>query len=222
MSSRIAIIGGTGSLGLGLALRWAQADVEVIIGSRSIDNALAACNEVVRKIAAHSGVKARVKPALNADAAAQADVVVLTVPFAQQQAMLAAVRDQVQGKILIDTTVPLMPPKVGTVQIPEHGSAAVAAQQLLGPDVKVVSAFHTVAADVLQALAPLDSDVLVFGNDKLAREHVIALVKAAGMRAFHGGPLANSIAAEAMTSVLITINRQYHCHSGIRIVGTEA
>jgi len=146
---------------------------------------------------------------------------VLTVPFAQQRAVLESIKDQMRGKILVDATVPLVPPKVGTVHIPEHGSAAVAAQSYLGRDAVVVSAFHDVAADKLQSLEALDCDVLVFGDDPLARDSVAALVVAAGMRAFHGGPLANSIAAEAMTSVLITINRKYKCQSSLRIVGTE-
>jgi NADPH-dependent F420 reductase len=217
---KIAVVGGTGALGMGLALRWARAGAEVLVGSRNLENAEKACVAIREKLGAAGGADVRVKALLNADAAAQGDIVALTVPFAQQQSTLESIRANLQGKIVIDTTVPLVPPKVGTVQIPEFGSAAVAAQKLLGDAVKVVSAFHNVAADNLQSLLPLDSDVLVFGDDKQAREDVVGLVQAAGMRGFIAGPLANSIAAEALTSVLITINRQYKCHSGVRIVGT--
>jgi NADPH-dependent F420 reductase len=218
---KIAVIGGTGSLGMGLALRWANAGGHLLLGSRTMENAEQAAAHLREKLAAVSAAPVRVTALVNADAAQQADIVVLTVPFAQQQATLASIQAHVQGKVVIDTTVPLVPPKVGTVQIPEFGSAAVAAQKLLGDGVKVVSAFHNVAADNLQSMLPLDSDVLVFSDDKQAREDVVELVQAAGMRGFAAGALANSIAAEAMTSVLITINRQYKCHSGIRIVGTE-
>lgn len=214
---KIAVVGGTGSLGMGLALRWARAGAEVLVGSRNLENAEKACTEIREKL---GDANVRVTALLNADAAQQGDIVALTVPFAQQQGTLESIRAGLQGKIVIDTTVPLVPPKVGTVQTPEFGSAAVAAQKLLGDGVKVVSAFHNVAADSLQSMLTLDSDVLVFSDDKQAREDVVALVQAAGMRGFMAGPLANSIAAEALTSVLITINRQYKCHSGIRIVGT--
>ncbi|MCL4744411.1 MAG: NADPH-dependent F420 reductase [Burkholderiaceae bacterium] len=219
--TRIAIIGGTGALGLGLALRWAHAGLDIIIGSRRLESAMEARETVVRRIREHTGQQPRVDAAVNPDAAAQAGVVVLAVPFAQQQAVLSTVREHVLGKLVVDTTVPLVPPKVGTVQLPECGSAAVAAQLALGDATQVISAFHNVAADSLQSLGSLDCDVLVFGNEKQARERGLRLVEAAGMRAFEGGPLANSIAAEAMTSVLITINRQHKCHAGIRITGTE-
>jgi len=221
MTTRIAIIGGTGALGLGLALRWAHAGLNVVIGSRQLEGAMKARETVIQRVFEHAGTQPRVDAAVNPDAAASADVVVVTVPFAQQQAVLGSIREHVQGKLVMDTTVPLVPPKVGTVQLPEYGCAAVAAQQALDETTRVISAFHNVAADSLRSLAPLDCDVLVFGNDRQDREQGANLVEAAGLRAFEGGPLANSIAAEAMTSVLITINRQHKCHAGIRITGTD-
>ena len=134
---------------------------------------------------------------------------------------LAEIKAELQGKILIDVTVPLVPPQVGRVQLPEGGSAVLRAQAMLGEGVRVVSAFQNVSAEYLRDLDhPIDCDVLVCGDDRAARAAVIALAAAAGMRAFHAGPLANSAAAEALTSVLVTINRQHKIkHSGIRITG---
>jgi NADPH-dependent F420 reductase len=157
----------------------------------------------------------------NLAAASAADIVTLTVPFAHQASTLEFVRDALQGKILIDVTVPLVPPKVGRVQLPEGGSAGKIAQDLLGEGVQVVSAFQNVAAHHLQEGHGLDCDVLVCGNSPEARATVIGLVEAAGMRGFHAGPIDNAAAAEALTSVLITINRQYKCHAGISITGLD-
>lgn len=214
----IAVLGGTGALGFGLVLRWARAGYPVVIGSRALESAQDAAQRAV-KILAEQGVQAEVSGLANADAAAKGELVALTVPYAQQQAMLSAIGPALAGKILIDATVPLMPPKVGTVQLPKEGSAAVAAQALLGDSVRLVSAFQNVAADKLQSLEPLDCDILVTGNDKEACAEVVELVKQAGMRGFYAGPLANSAAAEALTSVLITINRQFKCQAGIQITG---
>lgn len=222
MSSQIrtiAILGGTGDLGTGLARRWAQAGYSVIIGSRTIDKAQAAADDL-RRIMAERGIEAVAVQAMeNLEAAKAADLVTLTVPFSHQASTLEYVREALVGKILIDVTVPLVPPKVGTVQLPEGGSAGQIAQNLLGESVQVVSAFQNVAAHHLQEGHGLDCDVLVCGNSLEAREVVIGLVEAAGMRGFHAGPIANAAAAEALTSVLITINRRYKCHAGIRITG---
>ncbi|HAA92212.1 MAG TPA: NADPH-dependent F420 reductase, partial [Rhodospirillaceae bacterium] len=143
-----------------------------------------------------------------AAAAAAADLVVLTVPYSNHQPMLEAIKDAVQGKILVDVTVPLMPPKVMRVQLPEAGSAAKAAQDYLGENVRVVSAFQNIAADLLQDLtAEIECEVLVCGNKKDARAEVVALAEAAGMTAWHAGAIGNSAAAEALTSLLIFINK---------------
>jgi hypothetical protein len=145
----------------------------------------------------------------------------MTVPFAHHSSTLESVKDALQGKILIDVTVPLVPPKVARVQMPEGGSAGQIAQQLLGEDVRVVSAFQNVAAHHLQEGHGMDCDVLVCGNSKEARAQVISLVEAAGLRGFHAGAIDNSVAAESLTSLLIFINKQYKCHAGIRITGLE-
>jgi NADPH-dependent F420 reductase len=158
----------------------------------------------------------------NLDAAKAGDIVVLTVKFSHQAATLAELHAVVQGKIVIDTTVPLMPPKVARVQLPAEGSAAVITQRLLGDGVKVVSAFQNVSASLLVSAAPPECDVLVTGNDPEARETVIGLAKAAGFTAWHAGPLENSAAAEALTSLLIFMNKKYAGdHAGIRITGLQ-
>jgi NADPH-dependent F420 reductase len=207
----IAVIGGTGKLGAAIARRLAAAGRRVVIGSRSADAAIAVASEIGQGV--HG--------AGNAEAAARGDLVIVTVPFAAQAATLADIAPHVAGKIVVDTTVPLMPPKVMRVQLPLGGSAAVRAQALLGEGVTVVSAFHNVAAHKLARVGQdVDCDVLVFGDDKASRSQVVALAADMGLRGIHGGALANSAAAEAMTSVLIFINKTYQVDgAGIRITG---
>jgi len=214
--SKIAVLGGTGKEGSGLALRWANAGHHIVIGSRMREQA----QEAAAAINARIGIE-RAEGAHNLAAAQRGDIVVLTVPYAAQLATLEEVRTALAGKILIDVTVPLVPPQVGRAQLPDGGSAVVKAQTMLGPGVRVVSAFQNVSAELLTELdQAVDCDVLVCGDDRDARAQVIALAQDAGMRAFHAGPLANSVVAEALTSVLITINRQYKMkHSGIAITG---
>ena len=214
----IAILGGTGAEGQGLALRWAHAGYAVIIGSREADKAREAAAALKAGLAAGSVVGMD-----NAAAAGAADIAVLTVPFAAQRATLERVKDALSGKILVDVTAPLVPPHVSRVQLPAEGSAAAAAQAILGDAVKVVSAFQNVAAERLRNLdEDTDCDVLVTGDDADAREEVVALAHAAGMRAYHAGPLDNAVAAESLTSILIWINRRYKVPGlGIRITGLE-
>ena len=215
----LAILGGTGDLGTGLARRWAQAGYRVIIGSRTLEKAESAVEDL-REVMAERGVgEIAVGAMANLDAAAAADIVTLTVPFGHQLDTLRSVQGTLQGKILIDVTVPLVPPRVARVQLPPEGSAGQRAQELLGEEVTVVSAFQNVAAAHLQEGKGVECDVLVSGNKKEAREAVIKLVEAAGMRGFHAGMINNAAAAEALTSVLISINKQYGCHAGIKISG---
>lgn len=218
----IAILGGTGALGTGLARRWAQAGYPIIIGSRTCEKAEEAVAEL-KKIMAERGVgNVSVTAADNVSAVQQASIVAMTVPYDHHASTLGSVKEALQGKILIDVTVPLRPPKVGTVQLPAAGSAGQEAQALLGEGVKVVSAFQNVAAHHLQEGQGIECDVLVAGNDADARATVVKLVEACGMRGFSIGPINNAAAAEALTSILIQINRQFKCHAGIRITGTEA
>ena len=194
---KIAILGGSGAVGRGLAKRWAKAGHEIIIGSRS----------------AERGVS-------HVEAATQCDIAVLAVPFSHQRAVCEIVGDALAGKVLVDVTVPLVPPKVARVQLPAEGCAALLAQAALGAGVRVVSAFQNVGAAHLQGEGDIDCDVLICGNKVADREVVAGLVKDAGMRGVHAGPLANAAAAEALTSVLIGINKRYNVDgAGIRITG---
>ena len=211
----LAIIGGTGSLGSGLAMRWAAAGYAIVIGSRSADKAQAAAAVLVAK-----GGAPAPRGTSNAEAAKAADVVILTVPWSNHDQILAEIKPHTAGKIVVDTTVPLVPPKVARVQLPPEISAALAAQQRLGEGARVVAAFHNVAAHKLQTSEPIDCDVLIFGDDPKDRAVVMTLAEAAGLRGVHAGPLANAVAAEALTSVLIGINRNYKVDgAGIRITG---
>ena len=211
---KLAVIGGTGDLGGGLARRWAKAGYTVIIGSRTQEKADRAMADVLEEVGGE------VLGMENVAAAEAADLVVLTVPWASQRPNLEAIREALVGKILVDATVPLVPPKVSTVQLPAEGSAALAAKAIVGDEVTVVSAFQNVGAAHLREAHAIETDVLVSGEGPEAREAVIALVEAAGMKGWHAGPLANSAAAEAFTSVLIGINRKYKIEgAGLRITG---
>jgi len=213
----ISVIGGSGELGGGLAMRWAKAGLPVIIGSR--DAARAA--EVADRLNAGAGNELA-KGMDNLAAAEAGDIVVLTVKFSHHAATIADLKSALAGKILVDTTVPLVPPKVARVQLPSEGSAAVIAQQLLGDSVQVVSAFQNVSASSLVSQTAPECDVLVTGASPDARETVIGLAEAAGFRAWHAGPLENSAAAEALTSLLIFMNKKYASdHTGIRITGID-
>lgn len=206
----IAIVGGTGNLGAAIAWRLARAGHKVVIGSRSAEAAAAKAAELGH------GLSGMANPA----AAAAGDVVIVTVPFAAQDATLAEIRPHVAGKIVVDTTVPLVPPKVMRVQLPAEGSAAARTAAALGEGVTVVSAFHNVAAHKLAQDIDIGCDVLVFGDDKAARGRVVALADAMGLRGLHGGALVNSAAAEALTSILIFLNKTYKVDgAGIRITG---
>jgi NADPH-dependent F420 reductase len=212
----IAVLGGTGALGSGLALRWARAGYDVIIGSRDAARAAERANELSALI---GGVP--IQAMSYADAARSASLSVLAVPFKSQDEVLSQVKDALAGKVLVDCTAPLVPPKVSRVQMPPEGSAGVRAQGLVGEHVRVVSAFQNVGAKHLHDLDhTIDCDVLICGDDAEARDQTVELVAAAGMRGVVAGPLANSVAAEAMTSLLIFINRHYGCNeAGVRVTG---
>lgn len=217
----VAILGGTGGLGTGLARRWAEAGYSIIIGSRTQDKAESAA-QALRELMQERGVASVSVTAMdNVSAAQAADIAALTVPFAHHADTLNSVKAALQGKILIDVTVPLVPPKVARVQLPAEGSAGQIAQNILGEGVSVVSAFQNVAAVHLQDGQGMDCDVLVCGDNKEARAKVIELVEAAGLRGFHAGSIANAAAVEAMTSLLIFINKQYKCHAGIKLTGLD-
>lgn len=213
----VAIIGGTGHQGPGLALRWAKSGrYRVIIGSRDAAKA----QSVAMSLNARLGDQ-RIEGVSNVEAAAIAEIVVLTVPYSAHTEVLESIRPQLRGKVLVDVTVPLQPPQVSRVYIPPAGSATAEAQALLGEEVRVVCAFQNVSATHLSDPdEPLECDVLVCGDDKEAKLEAIALAEAAGMRGLDAGPLQNAVVVEGLTAILIGINKRYRADgAGIRITG---
>ncbi len=212
---KIAVLGGTGNLGYALARRWARAGHRVTIGSRAAERAQDAAQRLNQRLG-----EALVFGADNAAAARAAEVVALTVPFAAQNATLDAVLPALSGQLLIDATVPLTPPRVAVVQLPPQGSAAVITRDAVGERARVAAAFHNVAAELLEQDAPVDCDILVTADDAAVRREAMELVEDSGCRAVNAGKLANAAAAEALTSLLIHINKAYKVrHAGIRITG---
>ena len=211
---KLAIIGGTGDLGSGLARCWSKAGYPVILGSRTAEKA----RESAAAFAAEGF--AGITGAGNAEAAAEGDIAIVAVPFANFATTLADIREAVKGKIVVSAVVPLMPPKVSVVQLPAEGSAALIARASVDESTRVVGAFHNVGSQKLHGGGKADCDVLVFGDDVEARRAVIELANAVSNRGVDGGALANAAAAEALTSVLISINRTYKVKAaGIAITG---
>ena len=214
----IAILGGTGKEGKGLAYRWARAGYRVVIGSRKEEKAFAAAQEISEMLGGEASVEGRD----NLRAAKEADIVVLTVPYAAHRETLESVKDELKGKILIDVTVPLVPPKVATVQMPAAGSAAQEARQIVGKETEVCAAFQNISHEHLLDNSPVECDVLVTGTSKEARAETLKLVEAAGLTGWDAGPIENSVVIEGLTSVLIGINKKYgSTHAGIKITGVH-
>lgn len=224
-NQRIAIIGGTGDQGKGLALRWAKAGFDIIVGSRAAERAEDAAKDMKEMLAKAGFPDAAVSGAHNLEAAASSNLVVLTVPFAAQINTLKEIRDKLQpGTVLVDVTVPLEPAVGGKptrVLGVWAGSAAEQCKEQVPDTVTVVSAFHNVGAEALADLShEVECDVIVCGDKKDAKESVRPLVAAIpGCRFVDGGLLANSRTVEAMTALLIGINIRYKGHTGIRITG---
>ena len=213
----IAILGGTGKQGKGLAYRWARAGYKVLIGSRSSERAVHAASEIMEKLEGASSIVGLD----NLDAAKQADIVALTVPYSAHKETLENVKGELKGKILIDVTVPLGKPK-NKVQLPEGRSATLEAKEILGEEVQVVAAFQNISPEYFMSDKEVDCEVLVTGSSKVARLEVIKLVEAAGFTGWDAGPIVNSIIVEGLTSLLININKQYgSTHAGIKITGVS-
>jgi NADPH-dependent F420 reductase len=212
----VAVLGGTGKEGSGLAMRWALNGYQVIIGSRDAERAASRAAELNAALGGDylAGMD-------NSAAAAAADIVVLSVPYSAHRATIESVQGHLGGKVFVDLTVPLNPPKVRTVHLPEGKAAALEAQSYVGADVRVVAAFQNVSAEKLaQPDARVDCDVLVCGDDEAAKADVLRLADAAGLRGIDAGPLANAVAVEALTPVLLYINKKYSVKgAGIRITG---
>ena len=218
-SPTIAVIGGTGAEGSAIALRLGHAGYRVTIGTRDLAKGARATAELNDLLESEA-----ISFAGNAVAAASAEIVIFTVPYAAQEATVQDIRAGLDGKILIDATAPLMPPKVSNVQLPPGGSAVAHIQRVLGDKVRVVSAFQNVAAHKLRELeTDVHCDVLVCGDDADARSTTRELITRMGLRALDAGPVCNSAAAEALTSLLIFLNRKYQVSgAGIRITGLES
>lgn len=214
----LAILGGTGKEGAGLAMRWALGGYDVIIGSRALDKATARAAEMNAEMG-----QDLLRGMSNPEAATAADIIILSVPYAAHKATLESVRAACSGKILVDLTVPLQPPEIMAVNLPTGSAAALEAQALLGAAATVVAAFQNVSAVKLKQLdKPVDCDVLVCADHNDAKTQVIKLVEAAGMRGIDAGVLKNAVAAEALTPVLLHINKSYRVQgAGIRITGLD-
>lgn len=212
----IAVLGGTGKEGKGLVYRWAKAGYHIHIGSRDTAKAEAAATQVMGLLEGEAFVDGM----SNLEAAQQADIVVLTVPYEAHRATLESVKDALKGKTLVDVTVPLVPPKVATVQMPSAGSAAQEAKEILGADAQVCAAFQNISHEHLLDDEDVECDVLVTGTSKEARADALKLVEAAGLTGWDAGPLENSVVVEGLTSVLIGINKKHgSTNAGIRITG---
>lgn len=212
---QLAIIGGTGNLGYGLALRFANAGHQVTIGSRSSERAEQAAAEANQALG-----RELITGAANGSASAQGEIVIVAVPFEAQEATLLSIREQVAGKVVVDATVPLAPGDITRTAMPEEGSAAERAQRLL-PDARVVGAFHHVGAKALTKLdKPVDTDVMVCGDDVSAKESVIGLMEALGTRGIDCGGLHQAQVLERITPLLIGLNIRYkRRHTGVRVTG---
>jgi NADPH-dependent F420 reductase len=213
---RIGIVGGTGKEGVGLGLRWAQAGHEVIIGSRDAERARAKAAELAAAVAGRP-----VEGRSNRDAATAADVVVLTVPATGLATTLPELREACRGKVVVSTVVPLTFGGGRLFTPPPQGSAAEAAQEILGAEARVVAAFHHIAAHELAAGDhAIECDLLLCGGDAAAKQLVTELGTSMGLRSVDVGPLTNAGPLEGITAVLATINRRYKLkNSGIKISG---
>ena len=215
----IAILGGTGKEGKGLAFRWAKSGYQILIGSRTPEKAQATAVELLAMLKGEAAIEG----ISNLEASQRASIVVLAVPYIAHRETLELVKDELKGKILIDVTVPLIPPKVTKVQMPPAGSAAQEAREILGEEVQVASAFQNISYERLLHDEPIECDVLVTGTSREARIETLKLVASAGLTGWDAGPIENSVVIEGLTSVLIGINKQYGSKSaGIRIVGVQA
>ena len=214
----IAVLGATGKEGKGLAYRWAKAGYKVLIGSRSTERAVTAASEIMELLEGSSSLVGT----SNLEAAQLADIVVLAVPYTAHRETLESIKEALKGKMLMDVTVPIVPPKVTKVQMPPAGSAAQEACEILGKDVQVVAAFQNISHEHLLNDDEIECDVLVTGTSKDARTEALRLVEAAGLTGWDAGPIENSVVVEGLTNVLININKQYgSTYAGIKITGAR-
>ena len=214
---RIAVLGGTGREGHGLALRWTKAGHSIVLGSRNAERARARAGELT--LLGHGEIKG----SDNVSALAGADAVVVSVPYAAHGEALRNLRAALDGRVVVDITVPLKPPRIHEVHLPLGRAAALEAQAILGPRTRVVAALHHVSSTHLRDLShPIGSDVLVCSDFDDARALTIDLVGDLGLRGLDAGPLCNAVALEALTPVLLHLNKRYGADgAGIRLVGVD-
>lgn len=213
---RIGIVGGTGREGRGLALRWAAKGHEIVVGSRDAGRAAEKARELSSELGAGAGSIA----GGSNEEAASCEMVLLTVPYAAHADTLKGLKGALAGKIVIDITVPLAPPKVTQVNLPQGTSAALEAQLMLDPTTRVVATLHHVSSAHLgEPGHAIDCDVLVCADDQGARDAAIKLVEDLGLRALDAGVLKNAVALESLTPVLLHLNRKYKTNTGLRITG---
>jgi len=213
---KYAIVGGTGDLGFGLALRLVHNGYSVTIGSRTLEKAESAAKEIKEK----TGTK-DVAGMVNADAVKSGDIIVLSVPSSARKSTLDTIKPYLSGKILLDVTVPLTPGNITKYNQPEAGSNAQETLAILGDDVKVVAGFHTISAVILSDLTKeLEGDLLIAGDDAQAKEAILDMGQKIGLRAFDVGPLHQARTLEGLTPMIIGLNKKYKKrHIGIKLTG---
>ena len=208
----IGIFGGTGALGSALSKKWSKAGHQIIIGSRNADKAISVAEEINAEIENDNVTGSDLM-----ETAKNCGIAVLAVPYFSHSETLNQIKPFLSGKILVDTTVPLSKP-VTKVNLPKDGSAALEAQMLLGEEVHVVSALQNIGSHLVGSEEKIDAEVLVCGNSNDAVDEVITLIGDLGLQCWHAGSIENSAAAEALTSVLISINQKHKLKSsGIKI-----
>ena len=208
----IGIFGGTGALGSALSRKWSISGHQIIIGSRNAEKAISVAEEINTETGNSNVIGSDLM-----ETAKNCEMAILTVPYSSHSETLQQIKPFLGGKILIDTTVPLSKP-VTKVSLPESGSAALEAQHILGEDVHVVSALQNIGSHLVASQESIDAEVLVCGNSDDAVDEVITLIADLGLNCWHAGSIENSAAAEALTSVLISINQKHKLKSsGIKI-----
>jgi NADPH-dependent F420 reductase len=213
---RIAVLGGTGKEGRGLALRWARAGHAVSLGSRDAERA---CECAAQLSSLGCGA---IEGGENAWAVERSEVVLVSVPYPAHAPLLIALRPRLEGRIVIDITVPLRPPRVNEVHLPPGHAAALEAQSILGPGARVVATLHHVSSSHLgDPERAIDCDVLVCSDHDEARTLVMRLIGDLGMRGLDAGPLRNAVALESLTPVLLHLNKRYGSKTGVRFAGVQ-
>jgi len=212
----ITIIGGTGHLGFGLALRLAEAGYKIIIGSRKEKKAKVFAEKIKTQIGSNL-----ITGMINKDAALNADICIISIPNKARKVILSDIKPFLVGKVVLDVTVPLLPGKNFRYNPPEAGSNAEETAEIIGEGARVVAGFHNVSAFLLSDFTKeIESDVLIAGNEDEAKVIIIEMVKKIGLRVFDTGPLENARTIEALTPLIINLNKKYKKkHIGIKLTG---